>query len=102
MRTHGLIMLTDPPLLLSTSAPCRRILPAALEDCLTNSLLLQARPWPTGFHGTTRAAVEEYHALSARIERLSAQLQVSPIACCTRQWWRGGGRAGKGGDWLAV
>ena len=29
--------------------------------------------------------MEEYHALSARIERLSAQLQVRPIACSAMQ-----------------
>lgn len=73
-------MLPELTLLLVTSAPCSCILPAWVKDWFTDSLLLQALPWPTGFHGTTRAAVEEYHALSARIERLSAQLQVG--SCC--------------------
>ena len=37
---------------------------------------LRARPWPSSFLGTTREAVEQYFALSQRIEALSVELQV--------------------------
>lgn len=37
---------------------------------------LRTRPWPSSFLGTTREDVEQYFALSQRIEALSVELQV--------------------------
>ncbi len=37
---------------------------------------LHARPWPSSPLGTTRADVERYHSINARIEALSSKIQV--------------------------
>ncbi len=42
---------------------------------------LRGRPWPGSVLGTPRAAVEEYCALSRRIEALSLKLQAWSLLC---------------------
>ena len=48
----------------------------ALEKGRAALARLQARPWPVSANGATRAEVERYCEIGARIEELSAALQV--------------------------